>query len=246
MNPIDRRSVIPLYYQLTEFLREQIRSGQLLTGDQLPTERDLMEMHHLSRNTVRQALGILAREGLIVRDHGHGTYVANLSGKFHYLLDTFIENSELLRRAGYSPAMKEVSVQRLIPPAVVKDALLLQDGEETICHTKIFLADTRPAMYTRDYLPLKLVSENTAPVGGEGFLDFLERGSQRHVEYVLVDISSVEAVGEIASTFGQAEHSPLLLLEETFLDETRTVPIAFSLNYFNRETLKFRLLAKRG
>lgn len=246
MKPIDKRSIIPLYYQLAGLLREQIRSGDLGGGDQIPSERDLMQEHGLSRNTVRQSLGILEKEGLIVRDHGHGTYVSNLSNTFQYMLDTFLENHDLLRRAGYIPSMQQISTQKLIPPEIVRSVLQLQEGEEVYCHTMVFFADGRPAMYTQDYLPYKLTGEDNPPVGGEGFWEYLERCSNNHLEYVLVDISPVEAMGEIADTFQIPAGSPVLLFKETFLDETQTVPVAFSLNYFNREVLSFNLLTRRG
>jgi DNA-binding GntR family transcriptional regulator len=246
MKPIDRRSIIPLYYQLAESLREKIHSGEFGIGDQIPTERDLMQAHSLSRNTVRQALSILANEGLIIRDHGHGTYVSNLSTQFHYMLDTFVENSELLRRAGYTPTVQQISTQKLVPDKLVCKELLLQKGEEVICHTMIFLGDDRPAMYTQDFLPLKMVGENNPPVGGEGFWDYLERCSNNHLDYVWVDISPVEAAGDLAAIFQCPEGTPVLLFKETFLDGTQKNPIAFSLNYFNREVLSFRLLTKRG
>jgi GntR family transcriptional regulator len=246
MNTIDKHSVIPLYYQLAELLRERIRSRDLGSGDQVPSERDLMQAYHLSRNTVRQAMGILENEGLIVRDHGHGTYVSNLSNNFHYMLDTFLENYDLLRRAGYTPSMQQVSTKKVIPPDVVSHALQLQNGESTICHTMIFYADDRPAMYTKDYLPVMMVGEDNPPAGGKMFWEYLERSSGKRVEYVLIDISPVEAVGEIAKAFHIGLGSPVLLFKETFLDETQTVPIAFSLNYFNGEVLSFNLLTRRG
>jgi GntR family transcriptional regulator len=246
MQSIDKHSVIPLYHQLVELLREQIRAGDLSSGDQVPSERDLMQAYRLSRNTVRQAMGILENEGLIIRDHGHGTYVSNLSNTFHYMLDTFLENYDLLRRAGYTPSMQQVSTQKVFPPDIVSRALRLQEGEEAVCHTMIFYADDRPAMYTQDYLPDKMVGENNPPAGGERFWEYLERSSSNHIEYVLIDISPVEAVGEIAEAFKVPPGSPILLFKETFLDETQTVPIAFSLNYFNREVLSFNLLTRRG
>jgi len=246
MDLIDRRSVIPLYYQLAQLLREQIRAGILKSGGQLPSERELMQEHNLSRNTVRQALDILRKEGLIVRDHGSGTYVSNLSNTFHYMLDTFFENRDLLRRAGYTPTVQHVSTQKLVPPEVVRGALHLQSEEETICHTMIFFADGRPAMYTRDYLTEKMSGQYDLSSGGEGFMKFLDRVSGQRVEYVLVDISPVEAVGEVARTFQCPPGSPVLLFKEIFLDGTQTVPIAFSMNYFNREALNFRLLTRRG
>ncbi|MCE1252292.1 MAG: GntR family transcriptional regulator [Anaerolineae bacterium] len=243
---IDHRSVIPLYYQLAQILREQIRTTELPAGQLLPSERELMNTYDLSRNTVRQALDLLAREGLIVREHGHGTYVSNLSNSFHYMMDTFYENRDLLKRAGYTPTVKQISSQRLIPPEVVRQALRLEPQVETLCHTMIFFADDRPAMYTQDFLPLALAGEYDLSLEGEGFMRYLDRASGVRVEYVLVDISPVEAAGEVAHAFSCPVGKPLLLMKETFLDGAQNRAVCFSLNYFNQEVLNFRLLTRRG
>jgi len=72
---IDRNSPIPLYYQLKQYFTKQMESGALHSGDRLPTEMELCEQFDISRAPVRQALSELAREGLIYRRAGQGTFV---------------------------------------------------------------------------------------------------------------------------------------------------------------------------
>ncbi len=66
----------PLYRQIAETLRSKIDSGELGPGSQLPTEDELMEIYHASRNTVRGALNQLTIRGLVNTLHGRGTFVA--------------------------------------------------------------------------------------------------------------------------------------------------------------------------
>ncbi len=73
---VDKRSPVPLYYQLVERIRGQIRSGKLREGEKLPSELALSERTGISRMTVRQALAYLAREGLLTVRPGVGTFVA--------------------------------------------------------------------------------------------------------------------------------------------------------------------------
>ena len=80
MTVIDRRSPIPLYYQLKLHLQQQMGSNQLRPGDRLPTEAEMCELYSMSRAPVRQALADLAREGLIYRRAGQGTFVARANG----------------------------------------------------------------------------------------------------------------------------------------------------------------------
>ncbi len=246
METLDKRLMIPLYFQLARLLREQISSGELAAGAQVPSERELMERYSLSRNTVRQALDMLVREGLVARDHGRGTYVSKISSSYHYMLDTFYENRDLLRRAGFTPTVQHLSTEKVIAPELARIALRLEKGDEVVRHEMVFFADGRPAMYTLNFLPTSYSGGFDLSSGKEGFLQYLDRASGVKVEHILVDISPVEAVTEIAAVFQCPTGSPVLLFQETFMDETQTIPIGLGLNYFNREVLSFRLFARRG
>ena len=64
-----------LHRQLTSDLRNRILAGRLPVGTRLPTDTELAAEYQLSRDTVRQALALLADEGLIERIQGRGTFV---------------------------------------------------------------------------------------------------------------------------------------------------------------------------
>jgi multiple sugar transport system substrate-binding protein len=72
---IDRNSPIPIYHQLKTLIREHIASGVWRPGDSIPTEHELCQLYDISRSPVRQALSELAREGILVRRPGRGTFV---------------------------------------------------------------------------------------------------------------------------------------------------------------------------
>jgi ABC-type glycerol-3-phosphate transport system substrate-binding protein len=77
MTSIDRSSPLPIYYQLKALVQEQIACGLWRPGDMIPTERELCQTHAISRSPVRQALSELAREGVLIRRPGLGTFVAD-------------------------------------------------------------------------------------------------------------------------------------------------------------------------
>lgn len=62
--------------QLAASLRAAIREGSFVAGDLIPSERELMERHRLSRTTVRRAIQLLIDEELLQRVPGSGTYVS--------------------------------------------------------------------------------------------------------------------------------------------------------------------------
>jgi GntR family transcriptional regulator len=76
MSTLSMDSDIPLYSQLVSIVKRNISAGTLSTGDLLPSEAELCSTFGISRSTVRQAIGELEREGLVVRKQGRGTFVA--------------------------------------------------------------------------------------------------------------------------------------------------------------------------
>jgi GntR family transcriptional regulator len=66
----------PLHRQLADVIRDQIRQGQLKPGEALPSEQDISTSSGLSRTAVRDALDILAGEGLIIKRAGTASRVA--------------------------------------------------------------------------------------------------------------------------------------------------------------------------
>ena len=73
---INRDTALPLYEQLAQLIVDKITRGQLAVGQRLPTELDLARDFRISRDTVRQAIGLLERRGLVVRRRAKGTFVA--------------------------------------------------------------------------------------------------------------------------------------------------------------------------
>ena len=63
------------YEQIAERLADDIRSGALVPGERLPSERDLARTLEVSRASVREALASLALQGVVETRHGAGTFV---------------------------------------------------------------------------------------------------------------------------------------------------------------------------
>lgn len=66
----------PLYMKLKQAVEAAIEAEELLQGDALPAERDISDTYGVSRVTVRKAIDRLVEDGVLVRRHGSGTFVA--------------------------------------------------------------------------------------------------------------------------------------------------------------------------
>lgn len=73
---VNRDVASPMYEQIAQIIMDRIDSGALAVGARLPSELEMAESYSVSRDTIRQALGVLERNGLVRRRRAKGTFVA--------------------------------------------------------------------------------------------------------------------------------------------------------------------------
>lgn len=106
-----------IYEQVADQIRAGIDNGQYAKGSRLPSERDLAQLLKVSRPAVREAIGALQNEGLVVTRHGSGTYVADAIEPRAKALP--LHPAELLADADFSP-ISTLEVRMLIEPAIAR------------------------------------------------------------------------------------------------------------------------------
>src|SRR4051794_19842698 len=78
---VERASDVPLGTQLAWKLRAAVAAGALRPGDRLPAVRELAAAAGVNVNTVRAVYARLAEQGVIVSEHGRGTFVGRVAGQ---------------------------------------------------------------------------------------------------------------------------------------------------------------------
>jgi GntR family transcriptional regulator len=152
----------PMYRQIAEDLREQIESGELARGGQLPTELELRERYTASRNTVRDAIKWLTNLGLVETRPGQGTFVVKAIDPFVTTLSGdpkggfgggegasyLSEVSEARRKSSTSPVQVEIQEAS----ADIGASLWIAKGAEVISrHERRFIDGTPWSMQTSYY-----------------------------------------------------------------------------------------------
>lgn len=93
--PAMKREAVPLHAEVAALLRNQIMSGTLVSGEQLPPLSELTRKLGVARMTIRQAMDALESEGLIERHSGRGTYVKRVKLPKRQTLNLQAELSQL-------------------------------------------------------------------------------------------------------------------------------------------------------
>lgn len=118
---IDKNSLVPLYSQVKEKIYKNIINGLWKVDDQIPTEKELMDLYGVGRATIREAIDQLTREGYIYKKRGIGTFVGKSKSVFG--IEPLISLDYSLKSQGINAINSIVS----------KDLINLTDGlrEET-------------------------------------------------------------------------------------------------------------------
>jgi len=162
-------------HRLYLLLKERIRSGAIPPGHKLPSEPNLAREHMISRVTIRRALDGLARDGLILRRPGSGTFVRKdaaaptPTGDFSNMLQSLMAMGKATRvkllSFGYGP-----------PPGDVADALGLAPGESAHHSIRVRYLDDLPFSYLSTYVPERIGTRYTAAdLAAHPLLILLER-----------------------------------------------------------------------
>ncbi len=147
---IDRQSKTPLYHQIVENLRHLIQTKKLKPGEMIPSEWELSEIYGVSRLTVRRALDDLVRDGLLVRRHGVGTFVAQTSVAQIYPSE--LSFSRNMAQIGLKPSSRVIRLRTMPAPSEIARKLGLEEGDEVFELVRLRLADEQPLMLETTYL----------------------------------------------------------------------------------------------
>lgn len=151
---IDKAASTPIYLQIAEALGSLLTSGVVPAGYVLPPERVLCEQFGISRMTLRQAMSLLDREGLINSRRGVGTVVTHSRlRKQHQEMLSF---SEEIRARGGRPESRLISFELAIPAPSVRDFFELPEQQKVYEIQRVRLKDGEPLALELARIPQRL------------------------------------------------------------------------------------------
>jgi GntR family transcriptional regulator len=151
---LDKDAPTPIYLQIAEGISALLASGVFPAGYMLPPERVLCKHFGISRMTLRQAMSLLDREGLIDSRRGMGTVVApSRLRKQQQELRSF---SEEIRERGGRPESRLISMELTAPAPAVRDFFELPEQQKVYAIQRLRLNDGEPLALELAHIPERL------------------------------------------------------------------------------------------
>ena len=199
-------SVVPKHQQLRTILAE-LATTHLRPGDMLPSERQLCADYGVSRITVREALGQLVSEGLLVRTQGKGTFVAHRPARSRLHIASFQED---MRRMGLEPSTVVLTAARATPPAHTVERLRLPPQGTAYHVRRLRLADRAPMSVDDAWYSAELLPDLDRLDLQASLYDILARHYGRPIDHAEQTVSAGLAGEEIGRLLGIPASGPVL------------------------------------
>ena len=240
---LDKKSPIPLYYQLAELIREQIQAGMLKPGDQLPSERDLSNQAAISRMTVRQAVAYLVREGALAVKQGVGTFVAEPK-LAHDTLHLLGFTEEIMRRGGVV-ASRVLEQTMVSPSASVVAGLNLGAGEQVVKIVRLRLWQETPLLLETIFIPAALCpSLANEDLTTKSLYACLEQQYALRLNYAHQTLEATVANDYESDLFGVEPGTAMILLEGVTYAQ-QSYPVEYFKAVYRGDRFKFELESRR-
>lgn len=233
---VDRNSAVPLYYQVANYLREQIQKGILKPGDRIPSEWELVKEFNISRQTARQAISELVAEGWIFRRAGKGSFVA--TPKINSQLSTMIGFLQKMAQQGFRVGTRLISAGVVPAPEGVASNLKVAPGEKVIEIQRLRIVDEQPAVLQWAYLPFpKCVAVLEADLNKESLITTLQQKCGLKLAHSRDSVQAGIARGSEAALLGIKEGTPLLIVEGVLYSEDNE-PIRYGKGLYRGDMFK--------
>ncbi len=151
---IDKDASTPIYQQIAEAFGALLASGVLPPGYALPPERVLCAQFGISRMTLRQAMSLLDREGLINSRRGMGTVVTH--GRLRKQQQEMRSFSEEVQARGGRWESRLIALDLAIPTPSVRDFFELHEQQKVYEVQRVRLVDGEPLALEFARIPERL------------------------------------------------------------------------------------------
>lgn len=234
----------PLYDQLVDILTDKIEH-EYRPGDLLPSERELSDRYGLSRTTVRLALQELERLGLVIRQHGRGTFVADRSAQTTNLSQAY-SFSEQMRSMGREPSTTILEFSVIEADKNLAEHMGTRIGERLYKIKRLRSADDMPMMVERSYLPVrKFMTLKRPMLEKKALYDIVEQDFREKIGVAEEEFFASIARPADAHLLDISAGAPVLDLIRTTYNTSNEI-VEYTLSVARADQFKYKVYHRRG
>ncbi|BAN75872.1 MULTISPECIES: GntR family transcriptional regulator [Lacticaseibacillus] len=221
---IDKSSMIPVYEQIANNLRDMVYGRSLQDGDRLDSEQKMCLNLKVSRGTVRKAIEVLLKEGLVKKVHGKGTFVSNPNVEYS-LNDQLMSFAESLDKQHLNYTTQVIKQELLPANQKIADTLKIPVGSEYLYLERLRSVADDKLMLIENRINIKLcpgiekVNFNNISLFAK-----IEELAGRQISFARSTYEALNIGTERGEILGLPASTPTLKMQQTvFMSENETV-----------------------
>jgi GntR family transcriptional regulator len=211
---------MPRYVQLADLMRSRIARGQWPRGHRLPSLETLMAQFGVARVTVRQAMDLLAREGLVSPQQGRGTFVTGEPDRARVI--NVVTTLEELSRVYEDTQPRIVNIEESVtlPPQSLGEG---QPAPSYAFMRRVHLRDGRPYCVIDIHLDERIFRRAPEKFRSSTVIPLLTsmKGVDIHTAHQVLTIGTADV--EVADRLGIAVNAPVAQVRRIFKDRSGCV-----------------------
>lgn len=206
---LESKTIVPLYQQLMDRLKEQISSGIYKPGDQLPPELEMAKQNNVSVVTARKAVNELAAQGMVEKRQGKGTFVTK--EKYGRDFTQIVSFSEACRAMGLRPGSKLLESKLASVDKDIPTSLGISETSSVLYLLRLRYVNDEPVVIESNYFSLEYAFLLDESLVDSLFTVLWEKKGVR-VEKSRKRIGICRATSWEAKQLGLSKNHPLLLV----------------------------------
>ncbi len=219
------------YRDIADAIREKIKSGEYASGQKLPYEYLLCVNYHCNKETMKKALEILVKEGMVLRRRGAGTFVKELNVSEKN--ETVRMRSLSMRFEGHD-VTSDIKVFEVIPSdKKIAEKLQIDEGDFVYHIIRNRSVDGKPYCVEITYIPLYRLVNLKADVLKDSLYKYVINQLHMTVQSCHLKITSALSTILEQSFLGLGEGEPYIQEEQTtYLSNGSVFELTFNRRHY--------------
>lgn len=231
------------YLTIYQNLVRNIEKGIYPVGSKLPSEINLVEEYHASRDTIRKSLQKLEHDGYINKVKGKGSFVLQKS-KINFPVSELVSFSELSSMAGNNVKTIVEEFEEVEPNKYIKKQLSVTGDEKVWRIIRARNIDGERVILDKEYYRSDIIPNLTREICANSIFDYIENELKLKISFARKEVVVVFCNNEDISYMDLNEYA-MVVVVHTFLYLDDGTLFQYSQSRHRPDKFKFIDIARR-
>jgi GntR family transcriptional regulator of bglA len=201
------------YLEIALSMEQRIHEGDWKNATKLPTEDELISIYNVSRNTIRKAVTILVRRGILMSIQGSGVFIRNVAKDGYINLEDFYGLTQGFRSHSITSSL--IKLEQTKADERVAALLKCKAGTPIYYIERVRLLDGRPFVLEYSYFNKKIIPYLNEEIVLQSIYGYIINDLEKSIGYVDRVITAGKLNKEQASLLHLEDGDPALISSNT-------------------------------